>query len=114
MNIVIIPKKQLSMPLSCDFYQEFNLIPQARSIGKTFKNNDDQYQLLLKDSQKFAKIKQSVNLKERLNSFSTKLVKKISSLISNLISAIANLPIIRDILDICKFLFSSRNFKCRR
>jgi hypothetical protein len=114
MNSSTLPKKQLSISLNREFYEELNLIPARRSTGKTFKRNSDQYQLLLEDSQKSAKIKSKISLGQKLGTFQKNLVEKIRTFFSNLISTIANLPVIRDVLDICKFLFSPRNSRCRR
>ena len=98
MNTSTLPKKHLAISLSRDFYDELHCKPFK--IAKTFKKNSDQYELLLIDSQSQLKTKKN----QSLGLLSQNILRNIF----NAILQVGNLPLIRDILDIFRFLSAPR------
>lgn len=98
MNTSTLPKKQLSISLNRDFYEE--LSPRPYKMAKTFKKHSDQYQLLLTDSQTTSQNEEKAAQNSKLNNFITS--------IFDFILGLKNWPIIRDFLEIFQFLATPR------
>ncbi len=94
-----LPKQHLPISFNRDFYEELN---RKSPIAKTFKKNSDKYELLLTDLQLMDKPK--VKLRQKISLGFQNTLRNLFDLILKA----GNLPIIRDVLDVFRFLSTPR------